>query len=129
MDERREGYGVQKLLNVIFSHLVVGIVKYTVPTIPTVIKFDKMAAVHDYAVLHLQVRKGEKTRLCDIREHFKVINESADNHLNDKMFSTLLLKVVKDTLCWNDMVQYKNISVHGQNKCRVYVNLGFVLEN
>jgi len=111
--------------HVVFAHLAVGIAKYAVP----MSNFDKMAAVENYAVLHLVVREGEKTRLCDIREHFKATNESARNHLNDKMFSILLLKVVNHTLGWGDRVEYNNISVNGANRSKAYVNLGFILEN
>ena len=112
--------------HVVFTHLAVGIAKYAVPILLAVSNFDKMAAVENYAAVHLAVREGGKTSLCDICEHFKATNESAHNHLNDKMFSALLLKVVNDTLGWGDSVQYRNISVNGAKRCRVYVNLGFI---
>ena len=118
-------------LNVAFSHLMVGITKYTTPVLPALKKLkkmNKMDVVRDYSLQHLEVSEGVKTRLCDIREHFKLTNRHAENHLNDKIFSALLLEVVKDTPGWGDKVKYKKLSVDGENKSRVYLNLGFTAE-
>jgi len=88
-------------LNVAFSHLMVGIAKYTKPVLPALKKLkkiNKIDVVRNYSLQHLEVSEGAKTRLCDIREHFKLTNKHAENRLNDKIFSALLLEVVKKIL-------------------------------
>jgi len=112
--------------NITFSHLAVGIQKFTEVTPRHAHVIDREAVVKDYVLKNLQSCYGETTRMRDILTHFRAIMPEMQEHITEKIFSNKLLNFVHMHTDWDDIVEFDKVYTDQPTKCEIYRNLTFV---
>jgi len=108
--------------HVTFSHLAVGIQKFTQITDRYAQVVDKESVVKAYIEKNLELCQGETVSMHNMLEHFRHISPTMKEHITDKMFSNKFMNYAHMCEDWEDFVQFERMSKGHE----VYKNLTFV---